>query len=95
MIWQGIWATLINVHTYNLCSGPYTCVFLLTFPLRMLPELLGGEDAGGGDRVVADDAVVRVVRVTYGNIYIYIGLYGHCTPEGTITNCTLLSYSIV
>ena len=34
---------------------------LLTF--GKFPQLLGCEDAGGGDNVVANDAVVGVVRV--------------------------------
>ncbi len=55
-----------NRHKQNIPLDTITHVvrlLSLTVTFCQLPELLGGEDAGGRDRVVAHHAVVRVVRV--------------------------------
>ena len=55
-------AQAINAMTNNNSNDKSSSVIVNTFGES--PEFLGGEDPSGRDGVVADDAVIRIVRET-------------------------------
>ena len=53
----------------------------LEITFRIFPQFFGSEDSRGGDDIVADDPVVRIVRVTCR------------TVQYSIVQCSTVQYS--